>query len=163
MDNFDKFYNKTLKFLSFRPRSEKEIRDYLNRKKAETSVIKKIIKTLKEQNFLNDSEFAKWWTEQRTVFKPRSSEFIKMELRQKGISEGIINSEIFNFPASRGEQFSIFNEKEKAKRIIEPKIHKYKDLPKQEIFRKLGSMLSRRGFSYDVIKQSIDETLKKVV
>lgn len=157
MDQFDRFYNKTLKFLSFRPRSEKEIKDYLTRKKAGSFVIEKIIKTLKDQNFLNDLEFAKWWIEQRIRFKPRSSRLIKMELKQKGISDEIIEFQISNI------QYPISNDLERAKKIAESKIYKYKGLSKQEIFRKLGSLLARRGFSYDVIKQSIDEVLKKVV
>lgn len=158
MNDFDKFYNRTLKFLSFRPRSKKEIKDYLSKKKVNEEVASKIIQKLEELNFLNDEEFAKWLIEQRTNFKPRSSRLIKIELKQKGISEEIIDSQI-----SSSETGLISNELEKAKKIVESKIYKYKGLPKQEIFRKLGGLLMRKGFSYDVIKQSIDEALFKVV
>lgn len=158
MDQYGRYYNLTLRFLSFRPRSKKEVSDYLKRKKADPLLINKIINKLEEYNFINDEEFAKWWIEQRTVFKPRSSRLIKMELRQKGISNEIIESEIFSSEAGL-----IFNEIERAKKIVESKIYKYKGLPRQEIFRKLGGLLVRRGFSYDVIKQSIDEILTKVV
>lgn len=157
MDEFDKFYNKTLKFLSYRPRSEKEIRDYLNRKKAESSITEKIIKSLKEFNFLNDEEFARWWIEQRTAFKPRSLRVIKMELKQKGISDEIINNVIQN------SELRIQNDLKMAKEIVQKKIYKYKGLTRQEVFKKLGAFLARRGFSYDIIKQSIDESLIKIV
>lgn len=157
-DLFNKYYNLTLRFLSFRPRSKKEIKDYLSKKKVDEEVASKIIQKLEELNFLNDEEFAKWLIEQRTNFKPRSSRLIKIELKQKGISEEIIDSQI-----SSSEAGLISNELEKAKKIVESKIYKYKGLPKQEIFRKLGGLLMRKGFSYDVIKQSIDEALFKVV
>src|SRR3989344_6604171 len=85
-----KFYNKALKFLSYRPRSEKEIRDKLKKKKASEETINKIILRLKENNFINDEEFVRWWIEQRTNFKPRSLRLIKMELKQKGVSNDLI-------------------------------------------------------------------------
>lgn len=157
-DLFNKYYNLTLRFLSFRPRSKKEIKEYLNRKKVDEEVANKIIQKLEELNFLNDEEFAKWLIEQRTNFKPRSSRLIKIELKQKGISEEIIDSQI-----SSGGSGSMSNELEKAKKIVESKISKYKGLTKQEIFKKLGGVLARRGFSYDIIKKSIDETFKKIV
>ena len=112
MDDFEKFYNSSLKFLSYRPRSEKEVRNKLKtlikrhsgeqsefridsgvanapeNDRAET-VIEKIISKLKKQNFINDEEFAKGWIENRIRFKPRSLRLIKLELKQKGISEEI--------------------------------------------------------------------------
>lgn len=164
MDQFDRFYNKTLKFLSFRPRSEKEIRDYLNRKKAESSLIEAIIKALKDQNFLNDLEFAKWWIEQRTKFKQRALWVVKRELKQKGVSDETIENQISNInPDQIGIKDQKENDLELAKKIVESKIDKYKRLSKQEIFKKLGGVLARRGFNYDIIKKSIDESFKKIV
>ena len=156
-NEFNTVFNKALKFLSYRPRSEKEFEYWFKKKEIGEDVQKLVISKLKELKFINDEEFARVWIEQRTNFKPRSSRLIKIELRQKGISKDIIESEIFN------SQFSIFNEMEKAKKIINSKIHKYKGLSKQEIFKKLGGVLARRGFSYEVIKQSIDEACKKIV
>jgi|SRR3990167_8073039 len=159
---FNKYYNLTLRFLSFRPRSKKEIKEYLSRKKVDEEVVNKIIQKLEEFNFLNDEEFAKWLIEQRTKFKPRSLRLIKLELKQKGISLDIIEDQILSIWQAQDKNEKI-DDLEIAKRVIEPKIHKYKNLPKHEIYRKLGSFLARRGFSYDIIKQSIDEILIKVV
>ena len=49
MGDFEKFYNKALEFLSYRPRSEKEVRDKLKTKKVELEVIDRIISKLKEK------------------------------------------------------------------------------------------------------------------
>lgn len=157
MDEFEKFYNKALRFLSFRPRSEKEVRDNLSRKfrKAEFElseinlIIDKVINKLKEQKFLNDEEFAKWWIEQRQTYKPRALWLVKSELKQKGIDlDKIQNSEI-----------SIQDDLIQAKKLVEKKIKKFKNLPKQEIYNKLGRILAQKGFNWEVIKKSIDDSL----
>lgn len=185
MQDFEKFYNKALRFLSYRPRSEKEVRDRLiwfakrNKKIAtaetqnktetqkfgasenfsvsviarEISIINKVIQKLKEQKLINDEEFAKWWIEQRTQFKPRSLKLIKIELKQKGVADEIIEYQISN------SKYQIMNDLERAKRLIEKRIERFRNLSKQEIYQKLGSYLARRGFDWETIKQSIDESL----
>ena len=146
MDEFEKFYNKSLRFLSFRPRSQKEILDYLNKKKVSEEVIKKIIKKLLEYKFLDDEQFAIWWVEQRTKLKPRAWRVIKNELKQKGISEELINN----------QQLSI-SDFQMAFSLAQKRLRKYKKLSKQEFFQKMGRYLASKGFSYDIIKQVINK------
>lgn len=159
MDDFEKFYNSSLRFLSYRPRSEKEVRDRLKIKyqksniKNLTLIIDKVIQKLKEQKFLNDEEFAKWWIESRLRFRQRSINLIKRELLQKGVPDEIIETRITN-QESRGDL-------ERAKKLIEKRIERFRSLPKSEIYQKLGSYLARRGFDWETIKQAIDELIFK--
>ncbi|MBI1982163.1 MAG: regulatory protein RecX [Candidatus Levybacteria bacterium] len=168
MDEFEKFYNSALRFLSYRPRSEQEIRDKLRKfkiKKTATTetqnkdetqklsaIIDRVIVKLKEQKFINDEEFTRWWIEQRTNVQPRSIRLIKIELRRKGISEEIID----NLPLT-------IDDLKNAKKLIEKKLPRYKGLSKQEIYQKLGSFLARRGFDWETIKHGVDEVVKKGV
>lgn len=152
MDEFQKFYIIATRFLSYRPRSEKEIRDKLISKKASPEILEKVITTLTEQRFLNDLEFAQMWLRSRTESKPKSLWLVRRELQQKGISQEIIEELL-------GEKDKSSSDLASAKVIVEKRIHKYKDLPRQEIYTKLGSFLARRGFGWDIIKQSIDDTL----
>ena len=161
MDDFEKFYNSALRFLSYRPRSEKEVRDRLKLKsqsfdklrtniKNLTLVIDKVIQKLKEQKFINDEEFAKWWIESRLRFRPRSINLIKKELLQKGIERDIIDGQISN-------------DLQQAKKLIEKRIERFRNLTKQEIYQKLGRYLASKGFDWETIKQSIDEVILKGV
>ncbi len=150
MDEFGKFYNKALKFLSYRPRSEKEIRDKLKSKKASDSMIQIILTKLKDQKFVNDEEFTKWWIEQRITFKPRSVRLIKMELKQKGIGQELIDSTFDNL------QLTI-NDLESAKKLIQKRLNKYKNLSREEKFQKVSRFLASKGFNYDVIKEIFKE------
>ncbi len=155
----DTLYNFALRFLSYRPRSEKEIRDRLKLKiknskfKIDESIVDKIIKKLKEKKFINDEEFARMFVENRLRFKPRSLRLIKMELKRKGIGQEIISN--FKFPIS--------NDEDSAKILVEKRIGRLKDLDKQEMYEKLGRFLASKGFNWDTIKKSIDEVLRKGV
>jgi len=152
----DKFYNKALEFLSYRPRSEKEVRDKLKAKQVEPHIIEKIIIKLKEKRFLNDEEFAKGWIENRNRFKPRSLRLIKIELKQKGITQDIIEKTI-------NDKELMINDLDSAKELVEKKMKRFKDLPKQEIYQRLGRFLASKGFNWDTIKKAIDEILNKGV
>lgn len=152
----EEIYNTALLFLSFRPRSEKEVRDNLRKKKVNPPLIEKIIAKLKEKKFLNDEEFVKWWIEQRTTFNPRSLRLTKIELLHKGVSNEVIDKMIYDL---RFKNYDL----ERAKTLVEKRLERFKGLPKQEVYQKLGSYLARRGFGWETIKDSIDEMVSNGV
>ena len=154
-DDFGINLNRVLRFLSFRPRSEKEIKDYLKRKQVSLITSQKVISKLKESNFLNDLEFAKWWVEQRTLIKPRALRIIKIELKQKGISNEIIEELMQN------TEFKLKNDVEMAIKLAQKRMQRYKNLSKQEIYEKMGRFLQSKGFDYETIRKSIDEVFSK--
>jgi len=155
--DFEKFYNLALRFLSYRPRSEKEVRDRLELKiknqkskiKDADLIIDKIIKKLKEYNFINDEEFAEKWIGSRLRFKPRSLRLIKLELKNKGIGAEIIEKLV----VSRGSQ--VVDDLENAKRLVEQKMGRSRN--KFGMTReKLGRFLASKGFDWDTIKKAVD-------
>lgn len=156
MDPYKLHYARAIRFLARRPRSEKEVRENLHKKKIEPDVLEKVINKLKVQKFINDEEFAAWWIEQRTRVTPRSMRLIKLELIQKGVSKDTIESRIKNYE-SRGSDLQT------AEKIIEKKFAKYQHLSRDEIYQKLGGHLARKGYNWDVIKRSIDAAIGKKV
>jgi len=153
MEDFEKYYNKALEFLSYRPRSEKEVRDKLKTKNVELEVIDRIISKLKEKKFINDGEFAKGWIRSRLEYKPRSMKLIKFELKHKGIGEELIDRLIHN------SEFIIQNDLESAKRLVEKKLGRFRNkfgMTREEKYQKLGRFLASKGFNWDIIKKSID-------
>ncbi|OGH31307.1 MAG: hypothetical protein A3J69_01795 [Candidatus Levybacteria bacterium RIFCSPHIGHO2_02_FULL_42_12] len=153
MDAFEKFYAITLRFLSLRPRSQKEIQDRLERKKAPQDVIEKVISKLKEQRFLNDEEFAKWWIEQRTLFRPKGKRYIQMELAQKGVLPEIIKSVL---EKTGGDLVN-------ARKLLRKKVAMYRHVSSEKRTQKLKELLLRNGFDYEVTKEAIDEMDTKEV
>ena len=153
MDHVQKYLENCYRYLSIRNRSEKEIRDYLLKKKATTEIIENIIERLKKQKFLDDEKFARSWILSRARFRPKGKSALKFELLQKGIDkeiiEKVLSEEIEDMP----------DELTQAKRLIERRIEKLKDKPRQEIYSKVGGFLSRRGFNFDITKKAIDSYL----
>ena len=159
MDPIAPYLSKTIYYLSFRPRSEKEIREYLlgkNKPQKKTfeppsaEIIDAVIEKLKEMRFLNDLEFAQNWVRSRTEYKPKAVGIIKMELRQKGIAQELIDQVLQS-------RIETKDDKTLAIELLERKRKKYEGMEKQERLQKAGGMLARKGFSFEAIKSAIDE------
>lgn len=146
-----KLLDKVYRFISLRPRSEKEIRDYLHGKHATDQDFEKIIQQLIKQKLLDDSAFVNWWLEQRATFRPKGKRALKAELKQKGISDELIEDAL-----SEG-----VDELAQAQKAIQKKLKIYSRLPYLERKAKLSAYLARNGFSWEIIKQVLDSELEK--
>lgn len=166
-DHFEKYYLKAVFYLKFRQRSVKEMRDYLQKSSkgrsasgrkntSDNAVIEKVITRLEEERFLNDREFVKSWIESRARFRPKGKRIIELELRQKGIAKELID-EVMQEEAAE----DIPNEAEQLRRLVQQRIGKYKGMTRYEIYQKLGTFLARRGYTWDLVKRSIDDVLEK--
>jgi regulatory protein len=136
--------NIAYRFLSYRPRSEAEMKDRLHRRGFDYSNIEIIINKLKEQNLLDDTAFAQFWKENREMFRPRSQRLTRLELRKKGVADAIIKE--------------VTAESDDMQSAYQAALSKAQRLPKQEyeVFRRrLGDYLKRRGFGYAVISQTV--------
>lgn len=138
-----KAYAKSLHYLSFRARSEKEMRDYLTKKGFDLLVIQNIIELLKKEKLINDIEFALNWVEQRQKNKLKSKSFIQFELKLKGIHKDIIKD------ALKDTQ----DDYETAKAYFDKRKKRFYGLPPEDYRRKASSFLQNRGFSWEVVKQ----------
>lgn len=153
---FEKVYFRVLNFLSFRPRSKKEVVDYLDKKLPPDFSCKiklKILKKLKEQKLLDERQFALWWLDQRLTFNPKGKKLLSLELRQKGIDQETINEVIAEIDEAQLEK--------QAKKILEKKIKLWQNLPPKEQKHKLMNQLLRRGFDWQLTKKVIDEFMQK--
>lgn len=149
-------------FLSFRPRSEKEIKEYLAKKIStkegikfqearESEQIEKVIEKLRKYKYLDDLEFAKWFLASRTASRPKGSALIKLELKKKGIDRQIID-EIFT---------GSLKETDLAKKAVEKKIPRWQNLPDLDFKKKFYSYLASRGFDFETIKETFAFYSKK--
>ena len=73
-----------LNFISFRPRSTKEVADHLRKKSLDTAARDHAIGRLQELGYLDDAAFARFWVESRDTHRPRGKRALAWELRQKG-------------------------------------------------------------------------------
>src|SRR3990167_1416839 len=87
---FLKTLDKLLRFGTLRPRSEKELKDWLKRKKVHESLTEELFNRLNRLDLVDDKKFAEWWIDQRQNFRPKAKRILNMELRMKGIKKEII-------------------------------------------------------------------------
>lgn len=152
-DEFLKFYDRALKFFSYRPRSEKELQDWFKKKKVGIETQKLIEKKLKQYNYLDDQEFTRWWVEQRTTFRPFGKRRLAFELRQKGINQKLVEEELGKLEDDKLVEL--------AEELVKKKMKTMEDLPYFEVREKIFAFLSRRGFHWEIIKKVVAKTLKK--
>ena len=127
-------------FLSYRARSEKEIRENLSKHEIPKAVIEDTIERLRQNGLANDKNFADVWIENRSTFRPRGRRALALELRQKGIDDPTIESALEDV-----------DEDTLAYEAGQKKARKLRIQEWSEFRKKMSDFLSRRGFSYSVI------------
>jgi regulatory protein len=139
-DARERALQQALLFLSYRARSESEIRKNLEKHEIPQAVIEETLERLKRDGLANDGEFAKAWVENRSEFRPRSRRLMAMELRQKGLDDDSVKSAVENV-----------NDEPLAYQAAIKRAARYKDMEWQGFRKKLSDFLARRGFSYSVV------------
>jgi regulatory protein len=132
---------KALHFLSYRARSFEEVRKNLEKHEIPEPVIQNTLERLQNAGLLNDHDFARTWVENRNTFRPRGRRALRMELRQKGLSESVIETTLDEMT----------DEEALALAAARKYVRKLKGLAWQDFRNKLGGFLGRRGFPYEVI------------
>ena len=144
-DQFHRSLNAAAHYLSYRPRSEFEIRQRLHQHGFDGDSVEAVIAKFKEQGLVDDMAFAQFWKDNRESFSPRSQWLTKLELRRKGVASNIID-QIAN----------TIDDEDNAYRAA---LSKARSLPLsdyQGFRRRLGDYLKRRGFGYGVINHTIE-------
>jgi len=139
-DAREKALQQALLFLSYRARSEKEIRQNLKKHEYPEDAIEHTMTRLRENRLANDNEFAKAWVENRNLFRPRSRRALTMELRQKGIDEETAKEAVANV-----------DEEALAYETAQKRAPRLQSLEWGEFRKKLSEHLARRGFPYSVV------------
>lgn len=149
--------NKTLNYclnrLSYRQRSEKELRISMERKGYDAKNIDAAIDHCKEHGYIDDLKFAQSFVQDKMNLNKLGPKRIKYDLILKGISRDIIDQVLV---VEKDEQL------EMAREVAYKKFPSYKNDEKRDIYRKLSAFLQRRGFSFDVISKVVKELLDSI-
>ena len=139
-------FQRAMNFLSYRPRSEMEVIRNLRKHDTFDDEIDNVLQRLRKGNLVNDEEFAHFWVENRSDFKPRGSYLMRQELRLKGIAQEIIDAALENL-----------DEDSLAIRAAEKQVRKLSNINNWIEFRKkLSGFLARRGFNYGTISPIVE-------
>jgi regulatory protein len=140
-DTSEIVYQKALKLLDYRPRTEKEIYQRLAQKGYEPENIEITIDRLRTANLVQDGQFARMWVENRNTSHPRSMRLMQYELKMKGVQDVLIENAL----AESESDLTL------AQRAAEKHARKLRNLEWLDFRKKLSAFLARRGFSFETI------------
>lgn len=140
------------RFLAYRPRSTEEVRRNLTEKKFTIAVIDAALDRVETLGYLDDEAFARFWLENRQTFKPRSPRALRYELRQKGVTDSIIDAVLTDIDVQGA-----------AYRAAQARIRRLKGLDRKTFRHKLGGFLQRRGFNYGISNAVIQQLERELV
>ncbi len=149
-DCFHRCLNTAANYLGYRPRSEFELRERLQRRGFNGDSVDAVLAKLKEQGLVDDMAFAQFWRDNRQSFSPRSQWLTKLELRQKGVAADII------------DQVVDVADDESAYRAALSKARSLSPSDYQSFRRRLGEYLKRRGFGYGVINHTVERVWQEL-
>ncbi len=144
-DPYEVAYQVALRFISYRARTEAEIRRKLNDKGFSEPVVAHTVNRLNEAHLLDDAQFAQAFVESRASSSPRGRRVLAYELRQRGVAEEVIQSALDESPDEAALAYEAGSRQAR----------KLKGLDRAEFRTKLSGFLARRGFSYGTISDTV--------
>lgn len=141
-----------LQLLGYRARSRAEIQRRLERKGYEPELVQEALEALSRSGLINDAEFSQSWVRARTGSRPMGPARIAAELRQKGVDRELIQEAL--------EPLDPDTEMDLALAVGRQKVEQMHGEDPRAARRKLGSILMRRGFSWDVTSRVLDILLR---
>tara|TARA_B100002051_G_scaffold270007_1_gene302207 strand:+ start:203 stop:682 length:480 start_codon:yes stop_codon:yes gene_type:complete len=149
-NTLDKAQSVAIKFINYRLRSEQELRVRLL-KDFDEPVIKSTISKMYEFKFLDDTRFAKSFTESRINSKPKSMSYIKKELSEKGISKENIDLATKNI-----------DDHKTCHELAAKKSKSLSRLPWVKFQQKMLGYLIRRGFNYSIANSATKKVWEEI-
>jgi regulatory protein len=133
-----------LKLLAAGPRSERELRDRLQRRRLSSEAVDHAMRRMSELGYLDDAAFARFYVETRRA-SPRSKRALAFELTRRGVDKQLA--------ATALEEHS---DAEAAYDAAQRRLRSLRDLDRQTFERRLGNFLAGRGFGYGIARSTID-------
>ena len=131
-------YQRAIKFMNYRPRTESEIRQNLQKHAVSDNVLNDVIQRLQRAGLLDDRYFADAWVENRIDLHPRSRRALAFELKQHGVDQQVIEQSLAQVDDDQIAYLAAVRQS-----------HKLKELDWQNFRQKMYGFLARRGFDYE--------------
>lgn len=143
MSDEGKLKSRMHEWLMGRLHSQKELRDYLYKKKVDKDLIDQWVSEAVEKGYVNDTEFARWFAEGRRR-KNKSNREISAELAAKGIDRSVVQSVVEDLEDDEED-------------ALQNLIAKLQNRTRYQDEKKLISYLMGKGYRYSDIKDALND------
>ncbi|GAA0288811.1 regulatory protein [Gracilibacillus halotolerans] len=148
-DDQSRAYNMSIRYLSYRMRTKKEMSDYLEKKEIDEETIQPIIEKLEIEGLLDDGAFADAFVSTRINTSTKGPQFIKRELMQKGVTASDAEAAITKYTYEK--------QLDKLIKWVSKNFRPTSKKSFQDQVRSMKTSLMQKGFSQDVIQEAIKE------
>lgn len=149
-DKFERAWQKALQFLNYRSRTVQELKEKMEELGFEDCIVSRVVNDCREKGYINDQNFADQWVETRSHNKPRSHRLLALELKRKKVTEVEISKALLK--AVSDQDLAMAASKKYWRRLTAYEVEEKKT--------KLQGHLLRRGFSYDVIRETVNKMVE---
>ncbi|WP_425401988.1 recombination regulator RecX [Gracilibacillus lacisalsi] len=147
-DESYKAYTLSVKYLSYRMRSEQELIDYLQRKEVDDTYIGEVISRLKQEGLVDDVAFSEALVRTKMQTSTKGPLMIKKELVEKGIQAPNIEQALSLYTFEK--QF------QKVEKWAKKKLQASSKKSRQQQIDSIKQSLLQKGFSFDVITEVLN-------
>jgi regulatory protein len=140
-------------FLSYRPRSQREMSERLKRKGFEPEVTAAVLEDLKNLRLIDDSQFARDLAESRIKNRLQGDARVREDLIRKGIDRKLAEDAVRDL--SDAEREDVPDEDERAYQALVKRRNQIHNADDRTVQRRLFGYLSRRGFAYDTVERAL--------
>lgn len=137
-----------LRLLSYRDRSESEIRKRLAGNDFPEEIVNEVVGYLARVGLIDDAKFSRDWVKSRTLSKPMGRQRLAWELRAKGVDAPRIEQALAGIDENAEYQMALSLVRKKAEKT---------DTRDPAFRTRTASFLRRRGFGWDAIARALDE------
>ena len=143
-------------YLSYRPRSSKEILDHLRKKGFSPDFGRKVVLHLQKQELVNDVEFARMFVRDKLKRKQVGRAWIRRALYEKGVASHIVEKVFQEYISDDDQEQAAHQLAEKRLKLANASFEK---LDKDRKRKRLFAYLLQRGFSSDVALKTVRTVL----
>ncbi len=141
-------------YLKYRPRTVKEMRDFLSQKLFEQDIIELVVSELIELKFLDDQVFAKWYLTGRYLSRKKSPSLLVREMARMGVEQQVIEQVLQNSNVNKSDEDRAYG----ALAVVWSRLSRLPSARDRQ--NKATQYLLRRGYAYDTIKNAIAKCLE---
>lgn len=136
--------NTALHYIGYKMRTEQEVRKKLFEKEYTEYIIERVINFLIKYQYIDDMKYSESYIKQRLQYNPKGIYVLKMELKQRGVKQNVIDKAVENMN---------IDELSDAIKLLQKKCFYLDDIDEKNK-KRLFAFLQRRGYSYDIIKEA---------
>lgn len=137
-----------LRYLSYRLRSEREIRTKLAEKEFAHDIVDRVVEQLHAAGFLDDRRFAAAFVHDARLRKATGERLLRQQLTAKGVPRAITDEVLAGSADRREEESAALNA---ARTLLTRYRTSRKPVDDASGRRRVAQFLARRGFGWDII------------